>query len=74
MAKRMFKCNLFYLLNILQKHKYYYKSRFRGIRMKYRKIKDGWFTYYVNVETGEKKFKLDAGDILVEPDIDDFAR
>ena len=33
---------------------------------KYRKFFDGWFTYYVNILTGEKKFTLDPGDIEVE--------
>jgi hypothetical protein len=42
--------------------------------MKYRQVNDGWFTYYVNVETGEKKFKLDDDDILVEAEVDDYAR
>lgn len=33
---------------------------------RYIKFRDkGWFTYYVNVETGEKKFKLDDGDVLI---------
>ena len=29
---------------------------------KYRESSDGWFKYYVNVETGEKKFELDDTD------------
>jgi len=33
---------------------------------------DGWFTYYVNTKTGEKKFKLDDGDNLVSIRFDDF--
>lgn len=32
---------------------------------KYYKFSDGWFTYYVNVRTGEKKLLLDEGDIEV---------
>lgn len=32
---------------------------------KYKKFSDGWFTYYVNVETGEKKWELESGDIEV---------
>jgi hypothetical protein len=32
----------------------------------YYKVSDGWFTYYVNVKTGEKKFKLDETDVCVE--------
>ena len=36
---------------------------------------DGWFHYYINKDTGEKKFKLDPEDILVEPPkLDDFLR
>ena len=41
---------------------------------KYYKFSDGWFTYYVNVETGEKKFSLDKDDVLVESNLDDFSR
>lgn len=33
---------------------------------------DGWFTYYVNTETGEKKLELDDGDNLVSFIQDDF--
>lgn len=40
----------------------------------YYKFSDGWFTYYVNVATGEKKFKLDEGDIEVAGKPDDFHR
>ena len=31
----------------------------------WREFYDGWFAYYVNIETGEKKFKLEDGDVLV---------
>ena len=41
---------------------------------KYYQFSDGWFTYYVNVETGEKKFSLDKDDVLVENNLDDFNR
>ena len=41
---------------------------------RYYKIDDGWFTYYVNVETGDKKFKLDKDDILIDHRPDDFYR
>ena len=44
--------------------------------VKWRKTSDGWFTYYYNVNTGEKKFKLDKGDVEItdtEP-LDDFVR
>ena len=41
----------------------------------YYKENDGWFTYYVNSRTGEKKFKLDEGDVEVAaPQRDDFYR
>ena len=34
---------------------------------KYYRFSDGWFTYYVGVDTGEKKFELDPEtDIEVE--------
>ena len=33
---------------------------------------DGWFNYYVNVETGDKKLELEKGDVLVSHPIDDF--
>ena len=39
------------------------------------KTSDGWFTYYVNVFTKEKKLQLDEGDIEISaPDVDDFCR
>lgn len=41
---------------------------------RYYEIDDGWFTYYVNVSTGDKKFKLDEDDILVAHRLDDFWR
>ena len=37
----------------------------------YYEVNDGWFIYYVNKETGEKKFKLEEGDQLVSRDWDD---
>ena len=40
----------------------------------YKKVSDGWFDFYQNVVTGEKKFALDEGDILVEAEMDDFCR
>ena len=39
---------------------------------KYYQINDGWFTYYVNAETGEKKLYLDEDDVVVEHKLDDF--
>ena len=33
---------------------------------------DGFFTFFVCKETGERKLTLDKGDILVEPNLDDF--
>lgn len=44
------------------------------ISNRYHKAYDGWFNYYVNVDTGEKKFKLDEGDICVDIALDDFSR
>lgn len=41
---------------------------------KYYEVSDGWFTYYVNVDTGEKKFELDKDDVFVERRVDDFHR
>ena len=46
----------------------------RFVLNKYYQINDGWFTYYVNVETGEKKFTLTDEDTLVLHDLDDFYR
>ena len=31
----------------------------------WRKFYDGWFEYYYNIETGERKSKLDPDDILL---------
>lgn len=41
---------------------------------KYYEVNDGWFTYYVNCETKEKKFELNPGDIKVDRKLDDFCR
>lgn len=52
-------------------------AKAEGLKMgsnKYYKTSDGWFDYYVNVETGEKKFKLDEYDVCVERKRDDFYR
>ncbi len=38
------------------------------------KFSDGFFTCYVNKETGEKKLRLDSGDIEVASNLDDFSR
>lgn len=40
----------------------------------YYRVSDGFFNYYVNKETGDKKFELDKGDVEVEPKLDDFIR
>ena len=32
----------------------------------WRKFSDDWFTYYVNVTTGEKKLNLEKGDIEIQ--------
>lgn len=41
---------------------------------KWYEFNDGWFTYYINKRTGEKKLKLEEGDILVDANMDDFTR
>lgn len=38
------------------------------------KTSDGFFDFYVNVYTGEKKFVLSDGDVTVEGKADDFHR
>lgn len=40
----------------------------------YYKTSDGFFDYFVNRKTGEKKFKLDENDVEVESNLDDFWR
>lgn len=40
----------------------------------YFKTSDGFFDYYVNRKTGEKKFKLGENDVEVESNLDDFLR
>lgn len=40
----------------------------------YHQFSDGWFTYYVNVKTGDKKLALGKDDILVESNLDDFCK
>lgn len=40
----------------------------------YYKVSDGFFTYYVNKDTGKKKFALEENDIIVERATDDFIR
>ena len=32
----------------------------------WKKFYDGWFEYYYNIKTGERKFKLEPGDKLVD--------
>lgn len=32
----------------------------------WRRFSDGWFTYYYNVDTGERKFSLSPGDIEID--------
>lgn len=41
---------------------------------KYYKFNDGFFTFYVNALTKEKKFRLEEGDVEVESNLDDFSR
>lgn len=40
----------------------------------YYQVNDGFFSYFVNTVTGEKKFELDKGELLTEREIDDFSR
>ena len=40
----------------------------------YYKVSDGFFDFYVNKQTGEKKTKLEENDILVDRNPDDFLR
>ena len=40
----------------------------------YQKFNDGWFDYYVDVNTGEKKFRLGRRDRLADLKLDDFLR
>lgn len=40
----------------------------------YYKFNDGFFTYYINTDTGAKKFRLDENDILIDNNLDDLAR
>ena len=55
--------------------RWYYRFIYvRWMMEKYYEFSDGWFTYYVNVETGHKKFVLDDLDVLVESNLDDFNR
>lgn len=42
------------------------------LKNEYYKFSDGYFTYFVNTETGKKKLKLDPGDVEVETKPDDF--
>lgn len=42
--------------------------------MKCKKINDGWFTYFVDMETGNKFWSLPAGAELVDREPDDFER
>lgn len=51
------------------------KKIIRNKQMWY-EFNDGWFTYYVNTLTGEKKFELEDGDIEVNACdyLDDFYR
>lgn len=53
---------------------YYIYQEKTEMSNEYYKVSDGFFNYYVNKETGDKKFKLDKGDIEVERQVDDFIR
>ena len=39
---------------------------------KYYKYNDGWFIYFINTETGEKKYNVDDDDEIVDFEYDDF--
>lgn len=43
-------------------------------KQEYYKMSDGFFDYYVNKETGEKKFELGDKDSLIDSNLDDFSR
>lgn len=62
--------NALELLNLLE----YAKIQVLKNMNKYYQVSDGWVTYYVNKETGDKKFRLDKDDVLVESNLDDFSR
>ena len=40
----------------------------------YYKFSDGFFTYYVNIADGEKKFELDETDVEASANLEDFGR
>ena len=42
--------------------------------MEYYKWSDGFFTYYINPNTGEKKLNLEDGDYEISVPTDDFCR
>lgn len=46
-----------------------FTSDFKNLQY-WKKIDDGWFTYYYNTETGERKFRLDDNDVLIEDEYD----
>ena len=51
------------------------EQRGRIVRdMEYYKWSDGFFTYYINPKTGEKKLNLQDGDYEVPAPTDDFCR
>ena len=47
-------------------------EKIQAMSNQYYEWNDGWFNYYVNVETGDKKLELEKGDVLVSHPIDDF--
>lgn len=42
--------------------------------MTVKEVYDGWITYYVNVETGEKYFTLPENATIIKWEPDDFYR
>lgn len=45
-----------------------------SVKNEYYKTSDGFFDYYVNRMTGEKKLELDENDVEVPANLDDFCR
>lgn len=49
-----------------------YAGSAHGRASEFFQFNDGFFSYYINKKTGERKFELDEEDTLVESDLDDF--
>lgn len=57
-----------------KKGKKFCNSNRMRVMNEYYLFNDGFFSYYINKQTGEKKFKLDKNDKLVLAECDDFTR